>query len=289
MTSRKDNPIGSPENAKKGKSAMEDAEEVVVVEEMPGWAKAMQQTLMSHTTKTVDGLRVEVDEAKALALQAQEEVRALRKQFEENNAVKAEQNQSKTFRSMEELEEEFKKLRASQGENTDMKRKREMVFKNFPRNTAKKEVEETITSIMTKTRIETEDIFATRPMTSFGLVRFANAENKRQFKNWLQSNKKEVIYKGKELYVEDNRDLEAAKKRTAVGKVVKALYSQRQGQSDITRDYDNGVVYVGTKTVARWKNGAMEFKRDGLQIKEQYDKLMAEHAAKIAQDSDDSL
>ena len=51
-------------------------------ETSPPWAAAMQQAIMDHTTRTVDSLRMEVDEAKAMAMEAQEAVRRLRKEVE---------------------------------------------------------------------------------------------------------------------------------------------------------------------------------------------------------------
>eukprot|EP00973_Karenia_brevis_P005697 777202-Karenia_brevis.AAC.1 len=49
---------------------------------MPAWAVMMQGTLMKHMSQEVEGLKSQVDEAMVVAMEAQEEVRALRKEVE---------------------------------------------------------------------------------------------------------------------------------------------------------------------------------------------------------------
>ena len=52
----------------------DDDVQIVKVEGMPSWAMAMQTTLMQHTTSTVANLQLEVDGAKAKAMECQENI-----------------------------------------------------------------------------------------------------------------------------------------------------------------------------------------------------------------------
>ena len=72
-------PEGSPD--KKRLKAEESAEEtqIVAVDGMPEWAIAMQKAITAHTTKQVQGVRAEMDQAKAMAMESPEQVRRLRK------------------------------------------------------------------------------------------------------------------------------------------------------------------------------------------------------------------
>eukprot|EP00973_Karenia_brevis_P077074 10704713-Karenia_brevis.AAC.1 len=80
----KDNPIGSPDNRKQGKfEESGPGEDLMEVEGMPGWAVAMQTNLMKHTSQEIAGLRREVDETRAMAMEAQEDIRSLRKDLEQ--------------------------------------------------------------------------------------------------------------------------------------------------------------------------------------------------------------
>ena len=80
---RKDHPVGSPGKSKRGKHDEEDDDgnELATIEDMPSWAVAMQAAIMSHTSQAVDSLKTDVDEAKAMALEAQEGVRSLKKEI----------------------------------------------------------------------------------------------------------------------------------------------------------------------------------------------------------------
>ena len=67
-----------------------------------------------------------------------------------------------------------------------------------------------------------------------------------------------------------------------MGKVKKALMMVRDGRSDVDGDFDQGKVWVkttaGSELVARWdeESRKMQFGGEGKQIKEQYEKLIAE-------------
>ena len=68
-----------------------------------------------------------------------------------------------------------------------------MIFKNFRRNTPRAIVVETIQEFIDNSgcHVEEKGVFSYLPMTSFGVARFPNLEEKRKFKIWLAG---EVIY-----------------------------------------------------------------------------------------------
>ena len=131
-----------------------------------------------------------------------------------------------------------------------------------------------------------EGIFTFMPMTSFGIARFTTKDQKRKFKVWLGKNRQEISYGDKGLFVEDNVGKESRDRKEAIGKVVKALYLAKEGRTDVTRDYNKGVVWVNQEVAAKWRDGKMIFKREGLNIETKYNDLMKELEEKRAKDSD---
>ena len=99
MATRKENPVGgSSGKSKRGKIGEDDNDGTLVeVEGMPAWAKEQMNILMKHTTDQVSGLHseimVEVDAAKAMAMEACEEVRALKQEL----ALYKEKNRSSRY------------------------------------------------------------------------------------------------------------------------------------------------------------------------------------------------
>ena len=77
-----------------------------------------------------------------------------------------------------------------------------------------------------------------------------------------------------------NKD--ASERARAVGKVKRALMMVRDGRTDVDRDFEQGKVFVGKdgnwEIVARWdeETKRMQFRGEGKEIKEQYEKLMME-------------
>ena len=155
-----EHPVSSPERDKRGKHAEEaEMSAIVPIAGMPDWALVMQQTLMDHTTKQMAGLRVDVDEALARSIETQDQVRALKKEFDELKSARA---SSPSIRSLEVLETEFKefKSRVNQqphfqakpspipsGSDTE-KRSRTVNFGVFPKDTKADEIKEFISNIM---------------------------------------------------------------------------------------------------------------------------------------------
>ena len=273
----------------------------------PEWAQSFRNDMkaellagvrgvMREELSTLQGQIKEVDitarQALTVATEAKELVESLRKEKRESSTPDAQ-----TLRSLRELEVEFGKLkvegnlpRSGGGEEVGnlSRRTREMIFKNFKRNTPSASVVEAIQAFIEKSgcQIEEKGVFSYLPMTSFGIGRFANHEEKRKFKLWLADHKPDMKYKGIDIFAEDNEDKEENDKKTAVGKVIRALYMAREGRKDITRTYDGGQVWVGQKIVAKWRNGAMDFKGEGLAIKDSYLKLLDELKQKKQQDTD---
>ena len=66
--------MSSQDNHKGRKLDSEDFQ-IARVKGMPDWAEAMQKTIMQHTTDQIASLRKEVDEAKVMAMNVQEEIR----------------------------------------------------------------------------------------------------------------------------------------------------------------------------------------------------------------------
>ena len=100
---RKEHPIPNPDREKRGKRSEEQT--IVPAETAPPWAAAMQQTIMEHVSLQVQGLKAEVDETKALALEAQEQARVLQKEIQELRESRS--VSPATMRSLRSLETEF--------------------------------------------------------------------------------------------------------------------------------------------------------------------------------------
>ena len=150
---RKEHPVPSPEKEKQRKRG--EAQAIVLAETAPPWAQIMQQTLIEHVSQPVQGLKADVDEAKALALEAQAQIRCLTKEVQELRDSRA--NSPATMRSLRSLETEFEQFKASASasqahnskitssdikpEATDSeKRARTVVFGTFPQDTKSSDV-----------------------------------------------------------------------------------------------------------------------------------------------------
>ncbi|CAK0849999.1 unnamed protein product [Prorocentrum cordatum] len=99
----KRNPMNSPDNHK-GRKLDNDDFQIARVKGMPEWAEAMQKALMQHTADQIGTLTKEVDEAKVMAMKAQEEIREVHKEVGEMRVK---------MKNLEELQEEFR--RSSEG------------------------------------------------------------------------------------------------------------------------------------------------------------------------------
>ena len=282
MGTRKDHPVGSPDKRGDKKGKIEEEEMAIVeVEGMPAWAAAMQKNLMQHTTSKVDGLKYEIDEAKAMAMEAQEGVRALRQELIKLKEGSSVDGNPQTLRSLKDLEKEFEKLRvATEGakeESSAIDKSLEMVFSKFPWNTPGHEIEARIKEVVKEGIGAEPNVVTTRKMTSFGIAKFASSKQKSDFKKWLGDGKKEFKFKGLHtLSIGDNEEKTRRIQGRAVGKVKRALMESRANRTDITTDRNAGEVFVGTERVAKWVGDHFRLKGEALKLKERIDELLAE-------------
>ena len=78
----KQNTVSSPDTHK-GRNLDNEDFQIARVKGMPEWAEAMQKTIMQQATDQIASLRKEVDEAKVMAMKAQEEIREVNKEVGE--------------------------------------------------------------------------------------------------------------------------------------------------------------------------------------------------------------
>ncbi len=86
------------------------------------------------------------------------------------------------------------------------------------------------------------------------------------------------VKKERGMWFGENIDKDARARERAVGKVKRALLMEREGRTDVYRDFKRGTVYVGHDLVARWDemSKVMMFTGAGKGIKATYKQLMEE-------------
>ena len=75
---------------------------------------------------------------------------------------------------------------------------------------------------METAKVEVEEVYTTRAMTSFGIARFKTRNEKRKFNKWLASQTEQLKHKGKSLRLSDNKSKDKRTKGRAVAKVKRA-------------------------------------------------------------------
>jgi hypothetical protein len=156
-----------------------------------------------------------------------------------------------------------------------------MVAKGFARNTPWKKIKGVVEEAMNKSGVSYERAQVIGLMNSFAFVKFETYEQKQAFKRWLEQ-WGGVVKQEKGGWFGDNVNKDASERARAVGKVKRALMMVRDGRTDVDRDFEQGKVFVGKdgnwEIVARWdeETKRMQFRGEGKQIKEQYEKLMME-------------
>ena len=156
-----------------------------------------------------------------------------------------------------------------------------MVARGFARNTKRKDIKAAVEEVINITEVAYNRVQVIGEMNSFAFVKFDAYEHKQAFKRWLEQYG-DVVKQERGIWFGDNVGKHASQKARAVGKVKKALMMVRDGRSDVDRDFDQGKVWVkttaGSELVARWdeESREMQFRGEDKQIKEQYEKLMAE-------------
>ena len=260
-------------------------------------------------------MKVEVDEAKAHAMEAMEQVRSQKKEFEQIKRVKEkEEPQQQTMKKIETLEAEFEKLKVttnpknskgkaynawSEGgkgnsatpphmpesgaksieENKDL----EMLVWGFEDNTPRKEIIEAMDKVLDAIPLSTKDTFTFEKSTNFGVIQFWNAEDKRWFKIYLMKN--EIKHGDNTLSVSENLEKEQSRKERSCGKVKKALCNAGVVPEDIVVKYRRGLVELRRQVVAEWKDGRLSLSGRALELEGEIHKLLDEKCAILMRDS----
>ena len=254
------------------------------IEGMPEWAVVMQRALMSHTTQQVQGLRIDVDEAMAAALQAQAEVRAARNEFQDEVRQIREQitevkelrtEQPAAMRKLNVLEDEFKKMKSAkanapktqsdQEEQKHEKRTRTVTFGQFPKDTKASAVKDFILNVMEPAMSDVEEVFAFgKTRAERGAARFKTTDSMWKYMMDNSGNHKH-LFGSTHIYC--NADSVGAqedqrKRERGVRKVVRMLIEQNGGNGEAVKqyvetDYRRGVVWFKDQRVAEWRDNQM--------------------------------
>ena len=298
---RKDHPVASPDREKRGKRTEDQA--IVPTESAPPWAVSMQQTIMDHVSMQVQGMKAEVDEAKALAMEAQEQVRDLRKEIQELRESRS--ASPATLRSLRSLEAEFKQLKAStantlglksQNKNANAppdlksggadaeKRARTVVFGTFPQETRSTDIKTWVDEVMKDAEGVEESFAFGRKFAERAGVRFVSSDSMWKY---MTDNAGSHKHSFKDTYIYCNPDnqadpqSESAKRERAVRKLVRAIIetSGEDGNAvkqDIETQYRKGIVWWKDSRVGQWSHVDMQMHllASGLQFQSAFDKLM---------------
>jgi len=276
--------------------------ELANIEGMPPWAEHMMNHLTQHTTNEVAGLKIEVDEAKAMAMEAQENIRVLRAEMEEMKQVKAHKDvdQQPVMRNMETLQTEFNQLKiqlnskGGKGKNynawndygkgkssttgrekdPETDKELEMLVWGFDQNTERKEIIAAMDKMLEAIPLEVEDTYTFEKTSSFGVIRFYNHDDKRWFKRYLMKN---ITKHGSNtLSVSENLGKEDSRKERSCGKVKKALCNAGASADDVVVKYRKGIVLLKKDTVAEWIDGKLVLSGRAKEIETDINKLLDE-------------
>ena len=158
------------------------------------------------------------------------------------------------------------------GGNLD--RRNEMIARGFDRNTYWKEIKEKVEEVIEVSGITYDRVKVIGEKASFAIINFDHYESKKEFKKWLSRHGEEVK-RERWMWFGDNVDKRTWDREIAVGLVVKALKTAREGRNDVYRDYKEGKVWVGNDFVARWEgmSDVMNFWGGGKNIRASYKAL----------------
>ena len=156
-------------------------------------------------------------------------------------------------------------------------RKNEMVVRWFQRNSNWKDIKNKTEHTMNRTGKAYERVSVIGQIASFAIVKFADFDGKRVFKEWLSQHGAEVK-DATGLWFSDNADKDTRDKERAVGKMKKALMLAKPNRTDVTRDYRKGTVYVENTLVAKWDDifKVMQSKGEAKEVRDKYEELMKE-------------
>jgi hypothetical protein len=284
-----------------------------VDESAPGWAQNMQK-MMIAMMGTVNGTMAEVKEAKAAAQEAKDVAK------EAKDAAAAVGGMVDTMKrewsakaiTKEELPAMVKEITATmvdpwaraaaskpaggypsayvgkgkggaKGEAKMEKRKRSIVFSNFPEDTKERAIMTAIWETLDKVKVEIEEVFTYSKHDSMGVARFKTEEGMWKYMQNNAGNHRHAIL-GRTVFVNADRvaapaDDEA--KDRAVRKFVRAVIEGNGGdgaevKKGINAKYRIGVVIWKDERVAEWsaKEQKLILKGEGLQYQEAHDLLM---------------
>ena len=288
-------PTGSPDPKRAKPDDMMTELAVAKVEGMPPWALAMQEALMSHTTRQMQGLRVEVDEAKAMAIECQSDVRALRQELQQvKDSQPSQTGSQQALRSIKVLESEFKTFKnarpntaQSSSTCTEKKleeRRRTVTFGTFPKDTKEVDIKAFIDQIMQPVKDDIEEVFAFGlKRAERGAARFKDDKAMWKFMTDNKGQNKHSFQDGTSIYCNVDGvaqpDSDKAQKDKAVRKVVRAIIEQNGGDGGAVKpyldtDYHRGLVWWRDERVAEWTDGRMRLMGAGSAYQEAFDLLM---------------
>ena len=166
----------------------------------------------------------------------------------------------------------------------DDKRKREMIVTGFAWNMQEPDVEQAINDLFTGLKQNVQYVFATKPRTSYGIVRFHSLEDKKSFKKNLSEKKWDQSYRGRPLAINDNDDKQDNDKNRAIGKVKRALMEVNKERKDVVALRRAGEVWIGDERVAKWKDGTLRARGEAETLKSRIDEFIAEKRTEAPKD-----
>ena len=281
-----------------GSDMSDDDVQIVKVEGMPSWAMAMQTTLMQHTTSTVANLQLEVDEAKAMAMECQENIRELRKEIA---TLKITSKETPSLKTVQQLETDFAKLRNNtlgtasgnraaaggnnSGRNDEDKRIRTISFGEFPKDTKSKDIKTFIEGVV-GSGADIDECFAYgRQHAERGAARFTSKD---AMWKYMKDNKGKHQHMYGDTPISCNVDSswedpesEQSLKERAVRKVVCTIIEVNGGDAQqvkakIDARYKKGVVLWEDCRVAEWDRtgNKMVLLGNGVAWQAHFDKLI---------------
>ena len=257
--------------------------QIDTIEGMPAWAVAMQKSLMAHTSQQVSGLRREMDETAAVALQAQADLSTMRKEFQADvKSIRDEMKEDRQQFSL--LREECRQYPGpSPGEKMNWtakgkgkgkdggklakkeeERSRTLTFSNFPEDTQEKDIIDEIKKKLKDSMEQVEEVFAFAKTGTRGAAKFTTEDA--LWKYTVDSKDSEVHeFQGRRIYSRAGNiggDPSDANKEKAVRKVVRLLIERAGGDgAAVKKKIDakyawGGVWFLGDDSkwtkVAQW-------------------------------------
>lgn len=113
-----------------------------------------------------------------------------------------EKNDDHVFKENESLP--AKESIAADGKRKGLKSK-DMMVSGFAQNTPKEQIERAVLEVVGRIGIAVEKVFAVRPLSSFGIIRFKHAGDIEQFQERWTAPGFDRTYAGKKLRINDSK------------------------------------------------------------------------------------